>query len=78
MNGLIKETLPIMGEEIYIYEADDKCGFIIVSAPKDDQKYFRITADMYSTTDLNAPYTIIIRSETLEEAYAMINSIEFK
>lgn len=78
ITGIIKESLPIMGDEVFIYEADGKCGFITISSPKEGQNYFRVTADIYSTTDLNTPHTITIRSETLEEAYAMINSIKFK
>lgn len=76
--GFIKQSLPAWGEEMYIYEADDKCGFVFVSAPKEENENYRVTADIYSTDDLNVPYTVIIRSETLEEAYSIINSITFE
>lgn len=76
--GFIKQSLPVWGEEMYIYEADDKCGFVFVSAPKEENENYRITAEIYSTDDLNVPYNVIIRSETLEEAYSIINSITFE
>lgn len=78
ITGILKESIPVWGEEIYIYETDDKCGFVFVAAPHDDMAYYRVTADIYSTDDLNTPYNVIIRSESVEQAYAMINSITIK
>lgn len=75
--GIMRESMPIWGEEIYIYEADDKCGFVHVSYPTEAREYYRVTVDLYSTDDLNAPYTVIISSKSLEQAYATLNSIKF-
>ncbi len=77
ITGILKESIPVWGEELYIYESDDKCGFVFVAAPHDDVSYYRVTADIYSTDDLNAPHNVIIRSESVEQAYAIINSIAF-
>ncbi len=77
ITGILKESIPVWGEELYIYETDDKCGFVSVSYPTDTSEYYWVTADLYSTDDLNAPYNVIIRSESVEQAYAMINSIAF-
>ncbi|MBQ9948162.1 MAG: zf-HC2 domain-containing protein [Oscillospiraceae bacterium] len=76
--GLMKNELPLFGDVVYIYETDDMCGFVYVAMPKEQQDFYRVTADFYSTDDLNTPHTVMIRSETLEEAYSIINSITFE
>ena len=78
ITGILRESIPAWGEEIYIYETDDKCGFVHVSYPTDTRECYRVTVDLYSTDDLNAPYTVMINSESLEEAYAIVNSIAIK
>ena len=75
--GIMKESMPIWGDEIYIYETEDRCGFISVSYPTDTRDFYRVTVDLYSTDDLNAPYIVIISTQSLEQAYAVINSIKF-
>lgn len=76
--GIMKSEMPVFGDTVYIYETEDKCGFVQINSPKDNREYYYVTADIYSTDDLNVPYTVIIRSETLEEAYSIINSITFE
>ena len=78
ITGILRESIPAWGEEIYIYETDDKCGFVHVSYPTDTRECYRVTVDLYSTDDLNAPYPVMINSESLEEAYAIVNSIAIK
>lgn len=76
--GIMRESVPMWGDEIYIYETDDKCGFVHVSYPTDTRECYWVTVDLYSTDDLNAPYTVMINTESLEEAYAMVNSITIR
>lgn len=78
ITGILKESVPIWGEEVYIYETEEKCGFVFVAAPKDDDSHYRVTVEIYSTDDLNTPHNVIICAESVEEAYAIINSIDIK
>lgn len=76
--GIMKEELPIFGDTVYIYETDEKCGIVTISLPDDENDTYYAMVDMYSAADLNTPHSLIIRSESLDEVYAIINSIKIK
>ena len=66
-----------LNENNYYYETDDKCGFI--------REYYEPQRDLYAymiclfdTDDLNTYYLISMAMDDPAEAYAIINSIEFK
>lgn len=66
-------------EEAYIYETDDIYGIVQISREIDEESgYSGYTAyfSAYSPDDLNTDYTVMIDMETLEEIYAVINSME--
>ncbi len=74
--GILKLQMPMFGDYC-IYETDEMCGFVSVSHHADEDYYY-VTAEMYSVDDLNQPYNFIIRTKTVEEAYAIVNSITIK
>ncbi len=74
--GILKLQMPMFGD-YYIYETDEMCGFVSVSHHA-DEGYYYVTAEMYSSDDLNQPNNFIIRTKTAEEAYAIVNSITIK
>ncbi len=65
----------------YVYETEDICGIIRIrdfsDADNQAEKGFRyyIIADMYSTKDLNTVHGLLIKCNSLETAYAIINSV---
>lgn len=74
VSGMIKTT-SFSGDYNYIYETDDLCGIIHVrELAEKDYKYY-IVADMFSTDDLGTAHGLLIKTNSLEQAYAMINSI---
>lgn len=74
VSGMIKNT-SFLGDYNYIYETNDICGIIHVrELTEQDYKYY-IFADMFSTEDLGTAHGLLIKTNDLEMAYAMINSI---
>lgn len=74
ISGMIKNT-SFMADHNYIYENEDICGIIHVrELPEDECKYY-IVADMFSTDDLGSAHGLLIKTNHLDLAYAMINSI---
>ncbi|MBQ8569145.1 MAG: hypothetical protein IJ446_08005 [Oscillospiraceae bacterium] len=66
-------------ESVYIYETDDICGTVLIEKDIDEEKgYSGYSAvfDAYLYDDLNTNYTVMINMESLEEIYAVINSVE--
>ena len=74
----IKDALIGDMDAAYIYETEEKCAIIRVHTLMDTQPNYIMYVDVYNTDDLNTCYSIIIRSNTLEETYPIINSIQFK
>lgn len=65
------------GEMSYYYETDDKCALIYERLhPIDNTYQYMVT--LFDTDDLNSYYLIVIGTPDPAEAYAIINSIEFK
>ncbi len=74
VSGMIKNT-SFLGDYNYIYETEDICGIIHVrELTGKDYKYY-IVADMFSTDDLGTAHGLLIKTNHLPMAYAMINSI---
>lgn len=80
VSGLLKNTT-FTGDYNYIYETDDICGIIHVrdftldgSNSTQNCNYY-IVADMYSTSDFTTSHGLLIKCNSLEMAYSMINSI---
>lgn len=59
----------------YIYETEDICATYHVSPPSEEHPY-RVTADIFSAKDLNKAYSLIIRTDSEETLYAMMNSVQ--
>lgn len=74
VTGVLKLETAIFGDEVYIYETDDKCGIISVSDHETDGGYY-VIAEMYDTEDLGMSYSVMIRGNDLQEIYSIINSI---
>lgn len=74
ISGMIKNT-SFIADHNYIYETEDICGIIHVrELPEDECKYY-IVADMFSTDDLGTAHGLLIKTNNLDLAYSMINSI---
>ena len=68
-------------DKTYVYESEDICGILYVSENSDDSDEltkYEVIFDAYPVSDLNYSYTVIIGMNSLEEIYAVINSVEFK
>lgn len=76
--GIVKSTLVTLGDTVLIYETDEMCGILTVQSPTEEQDYYHVVADMYRADDLNHPVGFLITAETMEEVYAIINTIELK
>lgn len=74
ITGTLKQEVALVGEKVYIYETDDKCGIISVSDHETDGGYY-VIAEMYDTEDLGMSYSVMIRGNDLQEIYSIINSI---
>lgn len=74
ISGMLKYT-SIIGDYNYIYENEDICGLIHVTLPENQEFKYYIIAEMFSTDDLGTEHTVLIKTNSLEEAYGMINSI---
>ena len=75
--GSVKLALAYMGDIQYIYERDDARAIVYVKNPTDDMNYYTVTAELYCTDDLNTAHFLIINVPTLNEAYAILNSVKF-
>lgn len=79
--GLFKAlNEPITGRYHLIYESEEICGIFSYSNKTDEEtnaEYYSVWFDFYSTDDLNTAYCITAKTQTLEEAYAIVNSIKF-
>lgn len=76
VSGMLKNTI-YLSDYNYIYETDDMCGFIHVrdlSYSEQDYNYYLIVK-VYSTKDLGTEYGLLIRCNSLDVAYGIINSI---
>ncbi len=74
ISGMIKNT-SFMADHNYIYETEDICGIIHVRELPDQECKYYIVADMFSTEDLGTAHGLLIKTNNLDLAYAMINSI---
>lgn len=79
--GLFKAfNEPITGRYHLIYESEEICGIFSYDIKTDEEtnaEYYSIWFDFYSTDDLNTEYVIIAKTQTLEDVYAIVNSITF-
>ena len=80
VSGLLKNT-SFLGDYNYIYETEDICGIIHVrdftlDADNTTQNCnYYIVADMYSTSDFSTSHGLLIKCNSLEMAYGILNSI---
>ncbi len=80
VSGLLKNTT-FTGDYNYIYETDAICGIIHVrdftlDGDSSTQNFnYYIVADLYSTSDFTTSHGLLIKCNSLEMAYSMINSI---
>jgi len=73
--GVLKMSIALPGE-ISIYERDDICGFISVREnfdPENQGKY-DVVLEIYTKDNLDKSTAVMIRTNNLEEAYAIMNS----
>ncbi|MBD5137790.1 MAG: hypothetical protein HDT24_00470 [Ruminococcus sp.] len=71
---------PLMGHDIFIYEQEKICGIVGLSCRENadtGSATYNVQFEFFKTDDLNTEYVLIIRAESLDEAYAIINSVEF-
>lgn len=82
--GLLKNELGYPCDYTYIYEKEDICGFIYVvdkteQAQSDSSVLnYRVVATMYSMDDFSMEHVLMIHTDSLEAAYAIINSVEIE
>ncbi|MBR5799117.1 MAG: zf-HC2 domain-containing protein [Lachnospiraceae bacterium] len=81
ISSYIKNQTPVIADYVLIYEEDDICGFIYVtdkSAKEGSNSAaydYYVIADLFGTSDLSTGYGMIITGDSLEEIYAIINSV---
>lgn len=63
-------------KDAYVYESDNICGILYLSENSRNGKY-EAAFDAYPVSDLNYSYTIMMYMNSLEDIYAVINSVEF-
>lgn len=71
---------PLMGRDIFIYEGEKICGIVGLSCRENTDTgsaTYRTQFKFFKTDDLNTEYMLMISAESLDEAYAIINSVEF-
>jgi hypothetical protein len=82
--GGLKNELAYPADDTYIYEKEDICGFIyVVDKTKQAQSdssvlNYRVVATVYSMDDFSTEHTLIIESDSLKQAFAIINSVEIE
>ena len=82
--GSLKDELAYPADTTYIYEKEDICGFIYIVDRTERAKSnssvlnYKVVATMYSTDDFSTEHTLIMESDSLETAYAIINSAEIE
>ncbi|MBR4085775.1 MAG: hypothetical protein IKK33_15980 [Lachnospiraceae bacterium] len=72
--GMIKSIEPQFALN-YIYETENICATYHVSPPDEEHPY-RVLADVFSAKNLNRAYSLVIRTDSEESLYAMMNSIQ--
>ncbi len=77
ITAALSESLVSGVGETYIYESDDKCGIVSVDNLDQKKPYYYFKVDMFPTDNLDYPHALLIRTDSLEQGYAIINSIEF-
>ncbi len=68
------KSIMFYGEQSYIYEAEDKCGFVNFTLI---DGVYHATVEMYSYADLDTAYTVMVAVKDIEQLYGIINSISF-
>lgn len=77
--GIFKEIAYYDVDTLYIYETDDMCGIIQINRYIDEETDFdgyRVIFEMYNADDLNTSYTLMLGMQSLEDIYAVINSVK--
>lgn len=75
--AVLREVFIPAYDETFLYETEDICGiiYIIHNYGENEQEY--VIFEIFDTDDLNTAHTLIIHVNSLEDAYAIINSAEF-
>lgn len=79
VTAILKEIVYYDAETLYIYEKDDICGIIQINRYVNEEVNFdgyQVIFEMYSTDDLNTSYTLMLGMQSLDDIYAIINSVE--
>jgi hypothetical protein len=82
--GLLKNELAYPCDYTYIYEREDCCGFINVvdkteQAQSDSSVLnYKVVLMLYNTDDFSTEHVLMIHTDSLETAYAIINSAKIK
>ena len=73
--GVLKMSIALPGE-ISIYERDDICGFVSVieNSDSENQGKYNVTLEIYTKDNLNKSTAVLVTTNNLEEAYAIMNS----
>ena len=73
--GVLKISIALPGE-ISIYERDDICGFVTVreNADPENQGKYSVMLDIYTKDNLNKSTTVMVTTNKIEDAYAVMNS----
>lgn len=78
ITGTMKTVLAPAFGDIYIYENGDICGFVHVreSENPDVNGKYSVLFQIYLADDLNTSSSVLIKTDSLEEAYAIMNSVK--
>ena len=79
--GTIKATGVSLYEECYVYESENIKGILSIEENTVDEDHptrYEAAFEVYPVSDLNHSYTIMFGMNSLDDIYAVMNSVEFK
>lgn len=79
--GTMKATGLSLYEDYYVYESENIKGILSIEENTVDEDHptrYEAAFDVYPVSDLNHSYTIMFGMNSLEDIYAVINSVEVK
>lgn len=79
--GTIKATGVSLYEECYVYESENIKGILSIEENTVDEDHptrYEAAFEVYPVSDLNHSYTIMFGMNSLDDIYAVMNSVELK
>ena len=75
--SILRELVVPAYDETFLYETEDICGIVYITHNYGENNQENVTFEIFSADDLNTVHTLTMRVDSLDDAYAIINSAEF-